>query len=70
MAVRKDKYKITWSTRGERADQEPTVIVAHLYLSDGDFFTFYSQNPSYDSPILRVRMSDVQEIRRIEEDDA
>jgi hypothetical protein len=69
MAVHRDKYRITWSTRGERAGEAPQTVIAHTYMAEGDFFTFYSQNPMYDSPILRVRASDVQEIRRVENDD-
>jgi hypothetical protein len=68
MATRKDKYKITWSERGERARQEPETVTAHTYEIQGDFFTFYDVSP-YESngPFLRVRMSDVQEIRRVED---
>lgn len=68
MAVVVKTYRITWSSRGERADEEPITVAAFTYLVEGDFFSFYSQNPAYDSPILQVRMSDVREIRRAGED--
>jgi hypothetical protein len=68
MVVRKDRYKITWSERGERAREDPETVTAHTYEVDGDFFTFYDQSPYYsDGPFLRVRMSDVREIRRVED---
>jgi hypothetical protein len=70
MAVHKDKYRITWSKRGERAEEDPATVTAHTYFAEGDFFTFYDGSRQYGATaILRVRMSDVQEIRRVEDDD-
>jgi hypothetical protein len=69
MAVRSDKYRITWSSRAERADEQPETVSAHLYRVEGDFFAFYPGNPDFSPPILLVRMSDVQEIRRVDDND-
>lgn len=68
MAIHKEKYKITWSTRGERDTEAPMDVEAYVYRAEGEFFAFYAANPEYVSPSLVVRASDVQEIREIESD--
>jgi hypothetical protein len=62
------KYRITWSERGERADQPPEIVEALTYRLQGEFFTFYSANPDVRPPILVVRTTDVREIRRVDDD--
>jgi hypothetical protein len=68
-AIRQARYRITWSKRGERAEEEPLTVVAHLFRAELDFVAFYMRAGEWDSPTLIIRASDVREIRELSDDD-
>jgi hypothetical protein len=60
------KYEVTFSSRGERADDEPIIMEAFRFKLEGDFFAFYNSGTQMGgSPVFVVRASDVREIREV-----
>jgi hypothetical protein len=60
------QFRITWSKHGERSSEQPETVSADYFADERDFIEFGIWVDGFQQTVLRIRASDVQEIRQMD----